>query len=87
MFILLLPLEELVRLYMNIISGAALSLSVFSAFHFVEDEIRIRNEIPPGESFLNLDFIKRHVSIIVVDCEDKSRDYYTCYSSPSEPAM
>ena len=65
MFILLLPLKELVRLYMNIISGAALSLSVFSAFHFVEDEIRIRSEIPPGESFLSLDFLKRHVRIVV----------------------
>ena len=66
MSILLLPLQELVRLYMNMISGAALSLSVFSAFHFVEDEIRIRSEIPPGESFLTLDFFKRHVSIIGV---------------------
>ena len=66
MFILLLPLQELVRLYMNIISGAALSLSVFSAFHFVEDEIRIRSEIPQGESFLSFDFLKRHVSLVVM---------------------
>ena len=65
MFILLLPLQELVKLYMNMISGAALSLSVFSAFHFVEDEIRIRSEIPPGETYLGLDFLKRHVSIDV----------------------
>ena len=62
MFILLLPLQELVRLYMNFISGAALCLSVFSIYHFVGDEIRIRNELSPGESLFGFDFFKRHVS-------------------------
>ena len=62
MFILLLPLPELVRLYMNFISGAALCLSVFSIYHFVGDEIKIRNELSPGESLFGFDFFKRHVS-------------------------
>jgi len=62
MFILLLPLKELVRLYMNIFSGTALSLSVFSIYHFVEDEIKIRNETPSGESIFGLDFLKRHLT-------------------------
>merc|ERR1719471_330753 len=46
---------------MNFISGAALCLSVFSIYHFVGDEIRIRNELSPGESLFGFDFFKRHL--------------------------
>ena len=62
MFILLLPLQELVKLYMNFFSAAALSLSVFSIYHFVKDEIKIRNE-NPFERTLGFNFLKRHVGI------------------------
>ena len=66
MCFLLLPLSELVNFYMHLVSSAALSLSVFSAHHFTADEIRIRNELKPGESLYGQDYLKRHVSISIL---------------------
>ena len=57
MFFLLLPLCELVDLYMHLISGAALGLSVFSAHHFAEEEIT-----RPGARTFGPDYIKNHVT-------------------------
>ena len=49
---------------MHLVSSAALSLSVFSAYHFVADEIKMRNDLNPGESPYGQDYLKRHVSNI-----------------------
>ena len=55
-------LSELVNFYMHLVSSAALSLSVFSAYHFAADEMKIRNGIEVGESTIIQDYLKRHVS-------------------------
>ena len=49
---------------MHLVSSAALSLSVFSAYHFVADEIKMRNDLNPGESLYGQDYLKRLVSNI-----------------------
>ena len=53
---LLLPLRELVNFYLHIISGACLSLSVFSAYHFAEEEIG-----QPGARKFGSGYVKHHV--------------------------
>lgn len=60
--ILLLPLQELVTFYMHVIAAGAMVRSVFSAWSFPEEEVKIRNEIF-GETWPDIGFIMRHVRI------------------------
>ena len=47
--VLLLPLQELVNFYMHAIAAGALVRSVFSAWSFPQEELKIKNELGPGE--------------------------------------
>ena len=58
---LLLPLRELVNLYLHIICAACLSLSVFSAYHFAEEEIS-----QAGARKFGSGYIKHHVSDLML---------------------
>jgi len=67
--LLLLPLAELVQVYLHAISAGALGVAFLIATQFVEDEIKKSKEIPPPSYSLDdsavitllMDFLRRHV--------------------------
>ena len=61
--ILLLPLQELVNFYMHVIAAGAMIRSVFSAWSFPQEELKIKNEKDPAETWLEFGFIMRHVRL------------------------
>ena len=60
MIILLLPLQELVNFYMHVIAAATLVRSVFSAWSFPQEELKVLEELKPGEINFGPGYIMRH---------------------------